>query len=173
MVTTVSGVFNITSFLDTGNYSITVSGTGFVETTIDDIAVTAGSETTNVDVVIPVSGGISGTVSDDVSGAGLQSVYVAAVNETGGVSYSWFGFTDSDGNYEIFTNLITGIYNVTVELAEGYITEKMTDVSVTAGEWTNNVDMALDRSATISGTVTDSSSSAALEGVLVYAINSN
>jgi hypothetical protein len=172
-ITDAAGVFNITSFLDTGNYSITVSGTGFVETTIDDIAVTAGSETTNVDVEIPVSGGISGTVSDAVSGAGLQGVYVAAVNETGGVSYSWFGFTDSDGNYEIFTNLITGIYNVTVELAEGYLTEKITDVSVTAGEWTNNVDIALDRSATISGTLTDSSSSAALEGVLVYAINSN
>lgn len=172
-ITDVAGVYNITSFLDTGNYSITVSGIGFVDTTIDDIEVTAGAETTNVDVVIPVSGGISGKVSDAVSSMGLQSVYVEAANETGGVSYGSFGFTDSDGNYEIITNFATGIYNVTVDLAEGHLMKELTGVSVTAGEMTNNVDIVLERSATISGSVTDSSSSAALEGVLVYAVNSN
>jgi protocatechuate 3,4-dioxygenase beta subunit len=172
-ITDAAGVYNITSFLETGNYSITVSGIGFVDTIVDNIEVTAGAETTNVDVAIPVSGGISGKVSDAVSSAGLQSVYVEAANETGGVSYGSFGFTDSDGNYEIITNLATGIYNVTVDLAEGYLMKEITGVSVTAGEMTNNVDIALDRSATISGTVTDSSSSAALEGVLVYAVDSN
>ena len=167
------GAYNITSFLDTGNYSVTVYGIGYVDTTIDDIEVTAGAETTNVDVTLPVSGGISGTVSDAVSSAPLQSVYVTAINETGSVTYASTDFTDSDGNYEVFTNLATGIYNVTVDFAEGYLMKEVTGVSVTAGEMTNNVDLALDRSATISGTVTDSGSSAPLQGVLVFAVDSN
>lgn len=172
-ITDSQGLYNITSFLDTGNYSILVSGTGFVDTKVDDIAITAGTETTNVDVVIPVSGGISGTISDGVSSMALQNVYVEAVNETGGVSHGSFDLTDPDGYYEIITNLVTGIYNMTVYSAEGYLMKEITGVSVTAGNMTNNVDIALDRSATISGTITDSSSSAVLGGILVYAVDSN
>jgi hypothetical protein len=167
------GFYNVTSFLDTGNYSVMASAAGFVDTTVDDIEVTAGAETTNVDIVLPVSGGISGTITDAISSAPLQSVYVEAVNETGGISYSSYDFTDANGDYQIITNLITGSYNVTVFFAEGHITKEISGVSVTAGVMTNNVDMALDRSATISGTVTDSVSAAALQGVLVYALNSN
>ncbi len=168
----VQGVYNITSFLDTGNYSITVSALGFIDTTVDDIMVTAGSETTNVDVLLPVSGGISGTITDAVSSTPLQSAFVTAANETGSMYYSASDFTDADGNYEVFTNLATGIYNVTAS-AEGYIMKEITGVSVTAGNMTNNIDIALNRSATISGTITDSASSAVLPGVLVYALDSN
>jgi hypothetical protein len=166
------GIYNITSFLDTGNYSITVSALGFLDTTIDDVMVTAGSETTNVDVLLPVSGGISGTISDAVSSTPLQSAFVTAANETGSMYYSASDFTDTNGIYEVFTNLATGTYNVTAS-AEGYIMKEITGVSVTAGNMTNNIDIALNRSATISGTLTDSMSSAVLPDVLVYALDSN
>ena len=165
------GAYNITSFLDTGNYSVSVSSIGFIDTTVDDIAVTAGSETTNVDVTLPVSGGISGTVTDATSSTPLPNVYVTAANETGDMEYGSGNFTDSNGNYQIVTNLATGIYNVSTYLADGYLMKELTGVSVTAGEWTSNVDIGLDRSAVINGTVTDSVSSAALEDVLVYAVN--
>jgi hypothetical protein len=165
------GAYNVTSFLGTGNYSVTVSAIGFIDTTVDDIEVTAGSETTNVDVIVPVSGGISGTVTDAMSSAPLPNVYVVAVNETGDMEYGSGNFTDSNGNYQIVTNLATGIYNMTAYFADGYIMKEITGVSVTAGEWTSNVDIDLDRSAIINGTVTDSVSSAALEDVLVYALN--
>ena len=165
------GAYNITSFLDTGTYSVTASSIGFIDTTIDDIAVTAGSETTNVDVTLPVSGGISGTVTDATSSTPLPNVYVTAANETGDMEYGSGSLTDSNGNYQIVTNLATGIYNVSTYLADGYLMNEITGVSVTAGEWTSNVDISLDRSATINGTVTDSVSSAALEDVLVFAVN--
>jgi hypothetical protein len=167
------GVYNITSFLDTGNYSVTVSAPGFIDTTLDDVEVTVGLETTNVDVTIPASGGISGTITDAISSAPVQNAVVTAANKTGEVEYGSSNFTDSNGNYQIITNLATGIYNVTVYFADGYLMKKITDVSVTAEEMTSNVDIALDRSATINGTVTDSVSSAALEGILVYAQNAD
>jgi hypothetical protein len=167
------GFYNITSFLDTGSYSVMASATGFIDTTVDDVEVTAGSETTNVDVLMPVSGGISGTITDAVSSAPLQGVYVSAENETSGVDYGSGDITDADGNYQIITNLITGSYNVTASFSDGHISKEIKGVSVTGGVMTNNVDIALDRSAEISGTVTDSDSSAALEDVLIYAVNSN
>ena len=165
------GAYNITSFLNTGNYSVTVSSIGYIDTTVDDIEVTAGSETTNVDVILPVSGGISGTITDATSSTPLTNVYVTAANETGDMEYGSGNFTDSNGNYQIVTNLATGIYNVTAYFANGYLMKEITGVSVTAGEWTSNVDIGLDRSAVINGTVTDSVSSMPLEDILVYAVN--
>ena len=169
----VQGLYNITSFLETGDYSVTASATGFVDTTVENVAVTAGLETTNVDVLMPVSGGISGTITDAVSSEPLQNVYVFAVNDTGGVEYGSAAFTDLNGNYEIITNLITGSYNVTALFASGHVAKEITGVFVTAGEMTNNVDFALERSAIISGTVTDSSSMEALSDISVYALDSN
>jgi hypothetical protein len=167
------GFYNITNFLDTGSYSVTASAPGFIDTTIENVLVTAGLETTNVNVLMPVSGGINGTITDSVSGTPLQNVYVSAVNETGGVEYGSVDITDASGNYEIITNLITGSYNVTASFASGHIMKEITGVSVTAGVMATNVNIALDRSATISGTVTDSVSMAALQDIPVFAVDSN
>ena len=167
------GYYNITSSLDTGNYSVTASANGFIDTIMDNVPVTAGLETTNVNLLLPASGGISGTVTDAVSGQPLQGVFVDAENMTGNRSYGSGGITDVNGNYQIITNLNTGTYNVSAVYVPGHITKKITGVSVTAGQMTNNVNIALSRSATISGTVTDSVSSSALEGVLVYAVDNS
>jgi hypothetical protein len=163
-----SGFYNVTSFLDTGNYSVTAYAEGFIETTVEDIPVSSGSETTDVDVILPVSGGISGTVTDAVSSAPIQGVFVISdnVNDT---SYGDSDSTDSSGYYEMITNLITGTYNVSTYFANGYIRKMISGVSVTQGVMTSNVDITLDRSAIISGTVTDSVSMLPLDGVSVYA----
>lgn len=166
------GFYNITSFLDTGHYSVSASAPGFVNTEIDNVSVTAGSETTNVNVLIPVSGGISGKITDAVTSAPLSGVVVSAMNTTNGVVYS-SDFTDATGNYQIITNLRTGTYNVTASFAVGHSAKKATGVSVTAGEMTNNVNIALERSGIITGTVTDSVSTAVLEGIVVFAVDSN
>jgi hypothetical protein len=165
------GMYNITSFLDTGIYSVTASATGFVDTTVENVSVETGSETANVDVLMPVSGGISGTITDAITSEPLQNVFVSAVYETDGVEYGSGAITDGNGNYEIITNLITASYNVTAFFASGHIMKEITGVAVTAGAMTEAVDIALERSATITGTVTDSVSMATLEGVTVYAIN--
>lgn len=167
------GFYNITQFLDTGNYSVSASATGFVDTTIENVLVTAGSETTNVNVLMPVSGGISGKITDAVSSSPIQGVFVDAEIATGSIAYGSGAVTDAGGNYQIITNLITGTYNVTATYAPGHISKKLTGVSVTAGLMTNNVNIALDRSATISGTVTDSVSSTPLQDIIVLAVDSN
>lgn len=165
------GFYNITSFLDTGNYSVEASATGFIDTAIEDVPVTAGMETPNINILMPVSGGISGHITDAVSGSPLQSVIVQAINITGSVQYGSTAFADSNGNYQIITNLATGIYNVTAtSYSTGHITKTISGVSVTAGVMTNNVDIALGKSAIISGTVRDSVTNAVLQGIYIYAL---
>lgn len=160
------GFYNITSFLDTGNYTVEASATGFIDTSIQNVHVNAGQETSNVNLLMPVSGGISGRITDAVSGVPLQFVFVEAANTTGSGSSA---VTDANGNYTIITNLATGTYNVTASFATGHVTKTISGMSVTAGAMTNNVNIALDRSAIISGTVRDSVTNAVLEGVTMYA----
>ena len=164
------GFYNITTFLDSGNYTVQASATGYIDASVQNVRVNVGQETSNVNVLLPVSGAISGRVTDAVSGAPVPSVIVGAESVVGSVTYGGVGFTDSAGNYMINTNLASGVYNVTVDFGAGYISKNVTGVSVTAGATTSNVNIQLSRSATISGTVTDSVSSAVLSGIPIYAV---
>ncbi len=165
------GFYNITTFLDSGNYSVQASATGFIDTSVQNIRVNVGQETPNVNILMPVSGAISGRITDAVSGAPLPSIVVGAENVSGSGSHGSGGLTNSNGNYLINTDLVTGIYNVSVPLAAGYLFKSLS-VQVTAGTTASNINIALDRSATISGTITDSASSAPLSGISVYAVSS-
>ena len=167
------GFYNITDGLGSGSYSVSASARGYIDTKIENVSITAGSERTNVNVLMPVSGGISGTITDAVTSAPVPSVSVSAENITGDAYYASGGFTDATGNYQIITNLQTGTYNVTAFPATGYIRKEIIGVSVTAGVMTSNVKIALDRSGIITGTVTDSVSSAVLESVQVFAFDSS
>ena len=166
------GSYTITTWLDTDTYSVTASAVGFIDTTVNNVAVTVGATTSGVNILMPVSGGISGKVTDAVSSAPISSAIVEAVNTTanGGTG---FAITDSNGNYQIITNLPTGTYNVSVTFVPGHIDQTTTSISVTAGTMTSNVNFAMARSGAITGTVTDSVSSAIQTGVTVIAINSN
>ncbi len=163
------GFYNITKFLDSGNYTVEASALGFIDTSVQNVRVTFGSETPNVNILLPISGGISGRVTDTGTGAPLQSVFVEAINVTGSFTYGSTVLTDANGNYQIVTNLASGIYNLTLS-CQGYLTRTITNIRVTAGSITTNVNVALNRSATISGTVTDSVSSAVLSGISIYAV---
>ena len=168
------GQYTITSFLDTGNYSVTASAPGFIDQQVDDVVVTAGAQTSNVNIVMNVSGGISGKVTDAVSGLPVYLAIVSAESLDG--SSTGFSITDANGNYQIIQNLQTGTYNVTVEYVSGtigYLFSTQNGISVTAGVMTSNVNFALARSGVITGTITDSVSHAALKGISVEALYSN
>jgi hypothetical protein len=167
------GQYSITSFLDTGNYSVVASAPGFIDQQVDNIAVTAGIETTNINIIMSVSGGISGKVTDAVSGSPLPGVIVTAYNASGTGTSGESGFTDANGNYQIIQNLLTGTYNVTIEFATGYIYATVSGILVTAGVMTNNVNFALVRSGVITGIITDSVSHVALQGIFVEGMSSN
>ena len=157
------GNYDITSYLDTGNYSVVASAPGFIDQQVNNINVTAGAETTNVDIYLSVSGGISGTVTDAVSGLPLPDVIVTAYNATGTGTSGQAAVTDANGNYQIIQNLATGTYNVTIEFATGYLYTTLSGISVTAGVMTSNVNFALAPSGVITGTVANANTQAALQ----------
>jgi large repetitive protein len=165
-----TGKYNITSWLDTDNYTLTASATGYITTTVSNVTVTSASETANINLQMSISGVISGKVTDAISSAGLFTIVIAK-NATSG-SFVASAFTDSSGNYQIVSNLATGTYNVSVISLAGYLDKTIGPVSVTAGSITANQNLAMSRSGAISGTVTDSVTNAIQTSVLVEAIDS-
>ncbi len=71
------GQYIINRFLDSGNYSVTASAPGFIDQQINNVVVTAGAQTSNVNIVMNVSGGISGKVTDKVSGLPVNLAIVS------------------------------------------------------------------------------------------------
>ncbi len=167
------GHYVITTFLDSGTYSVTASAQGYVRTTVNNVAVTAGAETSNVNILMPVSGAISGKVTDASSGSPIQYAYVTAYNASGTSQSGSTALTDANGNYQIITNLDTGTYNVTVQYTTNHLSNTVSGVSVTAGSTTANVNFALAASGIIAGTVTDSASLAPLSSIIIEAIDVN
>jgi len=161
-----SGQYSITKGLMTGNYTVTASAEGYLDAKIEDVAVTEGLETSNVDFLLDISGGISGEITEVGTGSPLQSVLVTAESSVGGGIYE-SAFTDVNGDYLINTNLVTGTYNITASYATGHITKDISGIAVTAGIETKNVDLDLEKSGIISGTVTDSVSSAPLPDISI------
>ncbi len=165
------GNYTISSFLGTGNYTLTARATGFIDTDLRNVSVVAGSETSNVIINMNVSGGITGRITDAVSNASIANAIVIATNRTGTTEYGSSVLSTSNGTYIITTDLATGKYNVTA-YAAGYFTGSISNVSVTAGQLTSNANIALSKSAIITGTVVDAVSNAPLANVTVSAVSS-
>ena len=173
-VANAQGQYSITSFLDSGNYSVDASASGFIDQEVDNVVVVAGSQTSNVNIVMNGSAGISGKVTDAVSGLPIAFAIISVENSDG--SSTGGTYTDANGNWQIIQNLQTGTYNVTVETFSGtigYLEVTKSGVSITAGSMTINVNIALPRSGVITGTVTDASSSTPLSGMSVEALFTN
>jgi hypothetical protein len=159
-----TGYYSIVTGLGTDTYMVTASyssdgnsGYGYIM----GVSVTAGSETSGVNIAISVtppapSGIIMGKVTDSSNGNPIKG---ASVEADGGLAGSGTAVTDSNGNYVISYGLGTGTYNVTASAA-GYNSNTITGVSVTVNQTTPNVNLQLSPSTTsgsISGTVTGAS----------------
>lgn len=149
--TSPSGQYTIDKGIPTGTYTVSVIKEGYLEAEVENVQVTVGSETTGINLYLSLSGGISGKVTNAVSGLPISNIAVYAFAANG--SFGWYGSTDSNGNYNIFTNLATGTYNVSAFMPEGY-SMKSTTATVTAGVQTTGVNLALDPSGIISGMIT-------------------
>ncbi len=168
------GRYNITSFLDSGSYTVTASAPGFIDQQVNNIAVSDGAQTSNINIVLDISGGLSGNITDAATGQPVQNVLVN-VESSNGLSTA-NATTDVSGGWKIIQNLQTGTYNITVQhfsSAMGYITATKTGISVTAGSMTGNQNFALVKSGAITGTVIDSVSHALLQGIAIEASYSN
>jgi len=133
------------------------------------VAVTAGSTTPNINATLAPGGIIAGRVTN-AAGSGLQYVDVWIYDATKSYarySYVRWLYTDVDGNYAA-AGLRSGNYKVFFQpysfignyLAEWYDDrgsfDSATQVGVTAGSTTSNVNAILGPGQTISGRVTDS-----------------
>jgi hypothetical protein len=187
-----SGAYAATG-LATGTYYVqTRNSAGYVDEAYNDVPcndyecavakgagihVTAGAATTGIDFGLAVGGTITGTVTVAGTGAPLSGVYVDIYNAAGrGVGY---GQTNASGAYTT-TGLATGTYYVRTSNPFGYAdllydslactgcaVTSGTGVSVTAGTTTAGINFGLGPGGTITGSVTDASTGAPLEGIYV------
>jgi hypothetical protein len=177
------GSYLIATNLGTGMYNVSIllPPDGYI-TQMTTASVTVGLETNNVNLALPRSGIISGTVAEP-NGTGLFGIDVVAYSSTGVTSNYGYATTDSAGNYRIATGLGTDSYYV-IASGDGNDTEYgglLTPVSVpvTAGQEASGINMELTPvttplapSGTITGRVTDQSSGNPIEFASVTATGS-
>jgi large repetitive protein len=158
--TNATGAYRIESGLGTGNYTVTIySGLNYNFTSA---MVTAGSETSNVDLQLsitpPTPPPPSGTITGRVTDASNKPIDGASMSASGDTTFSYgYASTDSSGNYVISEGLETDTYTVTAS-ATGYVDQNQTGISVTVNQTRSNVNFQLQQippaqSGRISGTV--------------------
>ncbi len=142
--------------------------------TADPVAVILGADTPGIDAALAAGGRISGTVTDQATGAPLQYAWVSVYNS----DYDYVGgaSTDALGHYALGP-LPGGDYRVYFYTDAPYYSEWWNDkagfdsadiVTVVGGSDTPGIDAALTRGGSISGTVTDASSGNPLQNVRVW-----
>jgi len=171
-----SGVYTITGL--SGGYKLRFSADGYLDQWYDRktsqatatiVTVTAPGTVAGINMAMPKGGNITGIVTDNATGTGIQNVYVSVFNSlTGELGSS--GYTDSSGAYRI-SGLPTGNYKLSFS-ASDYINQWLggkpnppattstalpdaTNVAVTAPNTTTGINMAMLKGSRITGTVTD------------------
>ncbi|NCC34892.1 MAG: hypothetical protein EOM24_23195, partial [Chloroflexia bacterium] len=151
--------------------------------TADPVATTAGVATRGINANLQTGGQINGRVTDAISGDGLSSVQVTAMDGNGNPVGS-AAITNATGDYTI-VGVPTGSYKVFFEpfgSSSGYLAEyyngkpdqaSADPVSVTAPDTTTGIDASLEMAGQIAGQVTDASNGAGLPDVQVWAFDSN
>jgi large repetitive protein len=163
--TDATGHYRISSGLGTGTYTVTAYVTGGTEIPVTNISVTAGQETSNIDVQVIISlppPTFSGTITGRVTNASnptqpIADAQIVAIGET--LFSHGSNYTDTAGYYIISEGLDeTDNYTVTAS-AFGYQDANLTMVSVTVNQTTPNIDPQLTKipaaqSGRLYGTVT-------------------
>jgi Carboxypeptidase regulatory-like domain len=162
----------------------------------NSVAVTEGETTTGINASMQERGGkVSGTVTDATNGATIDGIEVCASPTSTSEYYFYFGYyctkTSGGGQYTL-SHVEAGSYriefrspykyNEALETSElegpNYVTqyyngqgkpESANAVNVSDGQTTGNINAAMQPGATISGTVTDALTGAALQGISVCA----
>ncbi|MGC8915609.1 MAG: carboxypeptidase regulatory-like domain-containing protein [Thermoanaerobaculum sp.] len=130
------------------------------------------------------TGAISGTVTEAATGNPIAGVIVRVVNQANQLESE--AVTSATGAF-VVNGLPTGTYVAYIFDAQGYIPEVFsgiwcegtcliwsgTPIAVTNGATTPGINFALERYATISGTVTDAATSQPLGGVALYLYKDN
>ena len=146
--------------------------------TADPVAVTVGQTTSQIDGRLQPAGAISGTVTDAPLGAPLPNTEVYVYDANGNVIGS--AQTDPNGAYKVAglpaggyrVGFSSGSYGEQYYNAQGTLATANT-VSVSTGQTTSSIDIAMKRKAVIEGTVTAAAGATPLSGVSVEVLNSS
>ena len=178
-----SGNYRV-SGLPTGSYYLqTLNSLGYLDEFYNNVrsssnatlvSVTQGSNTPNINFGLTLGGSISGRVTKDSDGTGIQNVWVYVYDS----SWNWVksASTDSSGNYTV-GGLPSGSYYLQTWNNQGYIDEyynnvrnqsNATLVSVTQGSNTPNINFGLTLGGSISGRVTKDFDGTGIQNVWVY-----
>ena len=143
--------------------------------TADSVSVTERSTTSGIDAVLANGGNITGRVTD-IFGAGIEDVLVFAYPPTG--SYVAYGYTDSNGNYEV-PGLKAGNYKLNFDTtyaigdynSEWYNDKDSIDTadSVSVEEWsiTSGINAELSTSNPIIAGAVKTPEDLGIEGVII------
>ncbi|NIA01617.1 MAG: hypothetical protein GWO83_00555 [Bacteroidia bacterium] len=172
-------------------YALTRSFEGYLDELYDDIlcdsgctptdgtpiSVTVGATTSDIDFALVEGGYISGTVTEDGSGDGLDTGNVTIYDASG----DWVvdAYPSATGTYVTYKALTAGTYYARTWNFDSYFNELYDDIScvdgctvtggtpiiVTAGATTSGIDFALAKGGSIQGTVTEDGTAALLEDV--------
>jgi hypothetical protein len=138
--------------------------------TANPITVAGGVATTGIDATLAVGATVSGLVTTiEAPSVGLAGASVVAVDSSGNELTS--ATTDANGNYSV-VGLASGSYRILFQAPSGdshalqywkkaTTFDKATPVNVTTGAVTSGIDAALTSGATISGTVSDTTTTPA------------
>jgi protocatechuate 3,4-dioxygenase beta subunit len=161
--------------LDAGQYIVGVHKSGYLDAVYPEwVTVLEGQNTPNIDFALtPMGepGSISGTITDQVTGAPIGWAHIWA--------YGQFGHgqarTDSLGNYTIF-DLYPGSYFVTAWAMHYYPQDYLDTVIVDEGQNTPNIDFALvpfgsPSQGIIAGQVLDDSTLSPIPYAVVFAVS--
>ncbi len=194
--TGLSGLYNITVALPQGTYYVTAySFDGYVGEMYDDIScafgcevsmgtpiVITGDETVSgIDFALDLAASISGTVTDEQTGAGITGLHIYFYDQAG----EWVtgGSPDESGNYTTWDPLIAGTYYAVTSQYQplGYLNELYDDlpchpacevtngtpIQVAIGDAITGIDFALSIGASIAGTVIDGQTQEGIQDVHV------
>jgi hypothetical protein len=174
-----SGAYTISGLLS-GAYTLTFSAPGYISmTNPGTVTVSIPDVITGVNAALVRGGGISGRVTDSITGQGVADVSISAVGNSSGS-----GLSDSNGDFAI-TGLSSGSYrlyfdardNGSTSYGTGWYSDSkqpaaIADVSVIAPAITGGIDISIPRKGAISGRVTDRVSNKPLRWFHVTAYDS-
>ncbi|NJM08500.1 hypothetical protein HC891_23455 [Candidatus Gracilibacteria bacterium] len=142
------------------------------------LTLAAGEELRNIDAILARGSRISGTVTAEDSGAGLENVFVAVYDLTrqapGATPFVAYALTSADGSYTT-SALPDGRYRVEFvtiyafdNTTSAYVSSEL-NTALSVDENVTGVDIALERGGAISGTVTAEDTEVAIANVIVLA----
>ncbi len=153
-------------------------------TTGSPIEVVVNTVTPGIDFVLDRQGGISGVVTDAMTGDPVPSIEVNIYNASG--SYRGSDYTDAAGTYSVggldaghycaltgnYADYAAALYD-DLACSAGCTVTTGTPIDVEINVTTSGIDFALDQLGKISGTVTDSATGDPLASVLVEIWNAS